>query len=92
VGFDPARQNGIICSWLGDRATGFTDGEIVQLQRIGNISLCWASGLTRLHPPQHDFAQPKDCLLRYCSPPAILQQHNVSQRDCSAAFEARCAE
>ena len=34
VAFDPARQNGIICSWLGDRATGFTDGEIAQLQRI----------------------------------------------------------
>jgi adenylate cyclase len=34
VAFDPARQNGIICSWLGDRATGFTDGEIAQLQQI----------------------------------------------------------
>src|SRR6516165_5760741 len=34
VGFDPASLNGIICSWLGDRATGFTDGEIAQLQRI----------------------------------------------------------
>src|ERR1700733_5731200 len=34
VGFDAAKQNGIICSWLGDRATGFTDGEIAQLQRI----------------------------------------------------------
>jgi adenylate cyclase len=33
VGFDAAKQNGIICSWLGDRATGFTDGEIAQLQR-----------------------------------------------------------
>jgi adenylate cyclase len=34
VGFDPAKQNGVICSWLGDRAAGFTDGEILQLQRI----------------------------------------------------------
>lgn len=29
-----AGQNGIICTWLGDRAAGFTDGEIGQLQRI----------------------------------------------------------
>jgi adenylate cyclase len=28
VGFDPAKVNGIICSWLGDRSTGFTDREI----------------------------------------------------------------
>jgi adenylate cyclase len=34
VGFGPAAQNGIICSWLGDRAAGFTDDEIAQLQRI----------------------------------------------------------
>src|ERR1700728_413042 len=34
VGFDAAKQNGIICSWLGDRETGFTDGEIAQLERI----------------------------------------------------------
>jgi adenylate cyclase len=34
VPFDPIRQNGMICSWLGDRAAGFTDGEIIQLQRI----------------------------------------------------------
>jgi adenylate cyclase len=34
VGFDPASGNGVLCSWLGDRATGFTDQEIVELQRI----------------------------------------------------------
>jgi len=34
VGFGRAGQNGIICSWLGDRTTGFTDDEIAQLQRI----------------------------------------------------------
>jgi adenylate cyclase len=34
VGFDPATDSGVICSWLGDRAAGFTDGEIVQLRRI----------------------------------------------------------
>jgi adenylate cyclase len=34
VGFDPAKVTGIMCSWLGDRSTGFTDGEIAQLQRI----------------------------------------------------------
>lgn len=34
VAFGHIGQNGIICSWLGDRATGFTDGEIAQLQRI----------------------------------------------------------
>src|SRR5580693_3738354 len=34
MGFDAAKQNGIICSWLGDRETGFTDGEIAQLERI----------------------------------------------------------
>jgi adenylate cyclase len=34
VGFGRTGQNGIICSWLGDRATGFTDDEIAQLQRI----------------------------------------------------------
>ena len=34
VGFDPAAQNGILCSWLGDRPTGFTDGEIAELQRV----------------------------------------------------------
>jgi adenylate cyclase len=34
VGFDPAAQNGILCSWLGDRPSGFTDGEIAELQRV----------------------------------------------------------
>jgi adenylate cyclase len=34
VGFDRSSQNGIICSWLGDRAAGFTDNEVVQLQRV----------------------------------------------------------
>src|SRR5260370_21157620 len=34
VGFDRAGQNGVICSWLGDRAAGFTDNEIMQLQRV----------------------------------------------------------
>jgi adenylate cyclase len=34
VGFDRASQNGILCSWLGDRPAGFTDGEIAELQRV----------------------------------------------------------
>ena len=34
IAFDPAGDNGVLCSWLGDRAAGFTDQEIVQLQRI----------------------------------------------------------
>jgi adenylate cyclase len=34
IPFNLAETNGIICSWLGDRAAGFTDGEIAQLQRI----------------------------------------------------------
>ncbi len=34
VSFDAAGQNGVICSWLGDRAAGFTDDEIAQLQRV----------------------------------------------------------
>ena len=34
VGFDRAAQSGILCSWLGDRPAGFTDGEIVGLQRV----------------------------------------------------------
>jgi len=34
VGFGRDAQNGIICSWLADRASGFTDDEIAQLQRI----------------------------------------------------------
>jgi adenylate cyclase len=34
IAFDPAGEAGVLCSWLGDRATGFTDQEIVELQRI----------------------------------------------------------
>ena len=34
VTFDAIRQNGLICSWTGDRAAGFTDDEIAQLQRV----------------------------------------------------------
>ena len=34
VRFDSAGQNGVLCSWLGDRAAGFTDDEIAQLQRV----------------------------------------------------------
>ena len=33
VGFERNGKNGIICSWLCDRATGFTDDEITQLNR-----------------------------------------------------------
>jgi adenylate cyclase len=34
VGFDRTGKNGVICSWLSDRAAGLTDDEIVQLQQI----------------------------------------------------------
>jgi adenylate cyclase len=34
IRFYSAGQNGVICSWLGDRAAGFTDDEIAQLQRV----------------------------------------------------------
>lgn len=34
VPFESTGRTGIICSWLADRAAGFTDNEIVQLQRI----------------------------------------------------------
>ncbi|MGO9700522.1 MAG: adenylate/guanylate cyclase domain-containing protein [Xanthobacteraceae bacterium] len=34
VGFGQNGPNGIICSWLADRGSGFTDDEIAQLQRI----------------------------------------------------------
>jgi adenylate cyclase len=34
VAFDQSEQSGILCGWLGDRASGFTDDEIAQLQRI----------------------------------------------------------
>jgi adenylate cyclase len=34
ISFDADAQNGVICSWLADRAAGFTDDEIAQLQRV----------------------------------------------------------
>jgi adenylate cyclase len=34
IAFDPAGDTGVLCSWLGDRASGFTDQEIVELQRV----------------------------------------------------------
>ena len=34
LAFDSTDETGVLCSWLGDRATGFTDQEIVELQRI----------------------------------------------------------
>ena len=34
LGFDPAGQSGIICSWLGDRSDGFSDDELALLLRI----------------------------------------------------------
>jgi adenylate cyclase len=34
IAFDSAGRNGVICSWLGDRAAGFTDDEIAQIQRV----------------------------------------------------------
>ena len=34
VRFGMTGDSGILCSWLGDRVSGFTDGEIAQLQRI----------------------------------------------------------
>jgi adenylate cyclase len=34
VGFGRTWLRGVICSWLADRAAGFTDNEILQLQRI----------------------------------------------------------
>jgi adenylate cyclase len=34
VPFVRTAENGVICTWLGDRAAGFTDHEIAQLQRI----------------------------------------------------------
>ena len=34
VSFESTHRTGIVCSWLADRAAGFTDSEIVQLQRI----------------------------------------------------------
>src|SRR5580692_6760277 len=34
VAFEQSGASGIICTWLGDRASGFTDDEIAQLKRI----------------------------------------------------------
>jgi len=34
VPFDRSGHSGVICSWLADRAAGFTDSEIVQLRRL----------------------------------------------------------
>jgi adenylate cyclase len=34
LGFDSARESGIICSWLGDRDNGFSDDELALLLRI----------------------------------------------------------
>jgi adenylate cyclase len=34
LGFDPAGQSGIICSWLGDRDAGFSDDELALLLRV----------------------------------------------------------
>lgn len=34
IAFGLNSQNGIICSWLGDRSSGFTDDEIALLQRM----------------------------------------------------------
>jgi len=41
-------KGGIICSWLGDRAVGFTDSEIVQLRRITReLSIAMKSRIER---------------------------------------------
>jgi len=34
VGFERHGKNGVICSWLSDRAAGFTDDEITLLKRV----------------------------------------------------------
>jgi adenylate cyclase len=34
IGFDSIGEKGMLCSWLGDRATGFTDDEIAILQGV----------------------------------------------------------
>jgi adenylate cyclase len=34
VGFERHGKKGVICSWLSDRAAGFTDDEITQLNRV----------------------------------------------------------
>ncbi len=48
IGFDPAGDNGVLCSWLGDRVTGFTDQEILELQRITReLSIAMKSRIER---------------------------------------------
>jgi adenylate cyclase len=48
VAFESAARTGIICSWLADRAMGFTDDEIVQLQRITReLSIAMKSRIER---------------------------------------------
>jgi adenylate cyclase len=48
VPFDSTGQTGVICSWLGDRAAGFTDSEIAQLQRISRqLSIALKSKIER---------------------------------------------
>lgn len=48
IGFDPAGDNGVLCSWLGDRVAGFTDQEIVQLQRVTReLSIAMKSRIER---------------------------------------------
>src|SRR5215475_1327898 len=34
ISFERGGKNGVICSWLGDRADGFSDDEITQLSRV----------------------------------------------------------
>jgi adenylate cyclase len=48
VAFESAARTGVICSWLADRALGFTDDEIVQLQRITReLSIAMKSRIER---------------------------------------------
>jgi adenylate cyclase len=48
VGFDRTGRSGVICSWLADRAAGFTDSEIVQLRRITReLSIAMKSRIER---------------------------------------------
>lgn len=48
VAFESLGRTGIICSWLADRAAGFTDNEIVQLQRITReLSIAMKSRIER---------------------------------------------
>ena len=48
VAFDPAGDNGVLYSWLGDRAASFTDQEIVELQRVAReLSIALKSKIER---------------------------------------------